>query len=122
MFTSVLQCLGTDIEPNGQPPKSEKEILRILIQGVLDATTEENKASEAFNAVMGQFPSGLPHPDGSQCIADYSRRLSSARGKVTVARARLSDFLERGIVPADLTRRRVSGNPFHGRSGMGPEK
>jgi hypothetical protein len=53
-----------------KPPRSEKEILRVLIEDVIDATAEKNEASEAFEIVVGQFPSGLPHPDGSQRVAN----------------------------------------------------
>ena len=87
-----------------KPPTSEKEILRILIQEVIDATAEKNKAADCFEAVMGQFPSGLPHPDGSQRIANSSYRHSTARKKVAMAHTRLSDFLDRGIVPDDCKR------------------
>jgi hypothetical protein len=85
-------------------PTSEKEILRILIQEVIDATAEKNEASDYFEVVIGQFPSGLPHPDGSQRIANSSQRLLSARKKVMTAHTRLSDFLDRGRVPEDLKR------------------
>ena len=81
---------------------SEKEVLRILIQELIDATAEHNEASDCFEVVMGQFPSGLPHPDGSQRIANSSQRLSIARKQVTMAHTRLSDFLDRGIVPEEL--------------------
>jgi hypothetical protein len=85
-----------------KPPRSEKEILRVLIEDVIDATAEKNEASEAFEIVVGQFPSGLPHPDGSQRVANSSQRLSIARKKVMMAHTRLSDFLDRGILPEDM--------------------
>jgi hypothetical protein len=85
-----------------KPPTSERDILTVLIQEVIDATTEKNEASDAFEVVIGQFPSGLPHPDGSQRIANSSRHLSNARKKVMMAHTRLSQFLDRGIVPEDL--------------------
>jgi len=85
-----------------KPPKSELEVLRSLIREVIDATAEKNEASDEFDIVMGQFPSGLPHPDGSQRIANSSQRLSFARKKAMIAHTRLTDFLDRGIVPDDL--------------------
>jgi len=87
-------------------PTSEKEVLRILIQELIDATAENHEASDCFEVVMGQFPSGLPHPDGSQRIKNSSQRILSARKKVTAAHTRLSDFLDRGRVPDDLKRSR----------------
>ena len=85
-----------------KPPRREIEVLRILIQEVIDATAEKNEASDRFDVVMDQFPSGLPHPDGSQRIANSSQRLSIARKKVLMAHTRLTEFLDRGVVPDDL--------------------
>jgi hypothetical protein len=92
------------MESKRKPPTSEKEVLRILIQEVIDATAEKNEAVDAFEVVIGQFPCGLPHPDGSQRIENSSHRLSSARKKAASAHSRLSEFLDRGIVPEDLKR------------------
>jgi hypothetical protein len=69
---------------------------------VIDATAEKNEASDAFEVVLGQFPSGLPHPDGSQRIANSSQRLSNARKKLMTAHTRLSEFLDRGTIPEDF--------------------
>jgi hypothetical protein len=85
-----------------KPPKREIEVLSILIQEVIDATAEKNEASDEFDVLMDQFPSGLPYPDGSQRIANSSQRLSSARKKVMMAHTRLTDFVDRGIVPEGL--------------------
>jgi len=93
---------GSTLDARRKPPTPEHEILRILVQEVIDATAEKNEASDDFARVMDQFPSGLPHPDGSQRIANSSQRLSIARKKAMTAHARLSDFLDRGIVPEDL--------------------
>jgi hypothetical protein len=51
---------------------------------------------------MGQFPSGLPHPDGFQRIKNASNVLSAARQQMAAAHNRFSDYLNRGIVPDDL--------------------
>ena len=51
---------------------------------------------------MIQSPSGLPHPDGVQRIKNASDELSIARKEMTRAYARLTDYVERGIVPEDL--------------------
>jgi hypothetical protein len=47
------------MEAKRKPLTSEKEVLRILIQEVIDAAAEENEASDAFEVVIGQFPSGF---------------------------------------------------------------
>ena len=90
------------MESKRKPPTRRKEVLEILIQDVIDATAQKNQASDAFDIVIGQFPSGLPHPDGSQRIENSSYRLLAARKKVMTAHTRLSDFLDKGIVPDDL--------------------
>jgi hypothetical protein len=55
-------------------------------------------ASRAFNGVMDQFPSGLPHPDGAQRIHNASFELSAARQELMKAHSRLNDYLGRGII------------------------
>lgn len=51
---------------------------------------------------MLQTPSGPPHPDGVQRITNASNELSVARKEMVRAYARLTDYVERGIVPEDL--------------------
>jgi hypothetical protein len=40
---------------------------------------QADAASEAFQKVLEDIPSGIPHPDGSQRIRNISRKLSKAR-------------------------------------------
>jgi hypothetical protein len=77
-----------------------------LIQDLVDATVREKAASDEFNTVIGQFPSGMPHPDGSDRIQAASRKLIAARKEMGRAHSRLNDFLDRGIIPADLAEQR----------------
>jgi len=63
------------------------------------------EATREFNEVMGQFPSGLPHPDGVQRISNVSNKLTAARKDVATAHNRLNDYLSRGIVPDHLKKR-----------------
>ena len=65
-------------------------------------TARVNAASEAFIAVMGDVPSGLPHSEGTQRIHNASRELSEARKDVMKAHTRLNDFLGQGIIPEEL--------------------
>jgi hypothetical protein len=90
------------MDAKSKPPRREIDVLRILVQDVIDTVAEKNEASDEFDRVMDQFPSGLPHPDGSQRIANSSQRLALARKNAMTAHARLTDFLDRGIVPDDL--------------------
>jgi hypothetical protein len=88
--------------PGRKPPAS---VRNALIQSVAETTARANAASDAFSAIMGQFPSGLPYADGAQRIHSASRELSVARKEMMKAHSRLNDFLRRGVVPEDLKRR-----------------
>jgi len=55
---------------------------------------------------MGDIPSHLPHPDGTQHLSNAARELSAARKEMMDAHNRLNDFLARGIVPEDLKRQK----------------
>jgi len=61
-----------------------------------------DSANDAFRQVMTAIPSGLPHSDGMQRVKNVSRQLSEARDHMMTAHERLTDFLERGIIPRDL--------------------
>ena len=87
-----------------KPPVTADQVRTTLIEGVLEAIALKNKASEAFEIVMGQFPGGLSSPNGSQRIKDASEQLSFARRGMMAAHNRLNDFLAQGIVPEDLKR------------------
>lgn len=80
----------------------EEPIRATLLQDLYEATARNNNASQEFDSVLCQFPSGLPHPDGSQRIKNASCILASARKEMMKAHSRLNDYLERGIVPDDL--------------------
>ena len=85
-----------------KPPVTANQVRTTLIEGVLEAMALKNRASEAFEIVMGQFPSRSPN-SGSR-IKDASEQLSFARRGMMAAHNRLNDFLAQGIVPEDLKR------------------
>ena len=103
---SQLHLVSTsdEIEAKRKPPGSEKKVLDLLIQDVVDAARLKSEACEAFNAAIDQFPSGLPYPDGAQRVKNTSAKLSTARNKLRTAHNRLDDFLNAGIVPEHLKR------------------
>ena len=88
----------------GQPtiPRNPPQIRAVLVQRIVEATERANAASEVFNTLIDQTPSGLPHPDGTQRIRNASRELDIARREMMKAHTRLNEFVERGIVPEDL--------------------
>jgi hypothetical protein len=51
---------------------------------------------------MGDIPSGLPQPDGSQRIQNAAHALAAARNEVMRAHSRLDEYLARGVVPGDF--------------------
>jgi hypothetical protein len=91
-------------EASKKPPASAQSIRRVLADDIAKATARVNNASQTFFEIMGQIPSGFPHPDGSQPIHNVSRELSTARKDLMKAHTRLDDFLKTGIVPEDLKR------------------
>ena len=74
-----------------KPPATEQQIRTTLFQDVFEATARNNEATREFEAVMGQFPSGLPHPDGAQRIKNASSILTVARKEKMKAHNRLND-------------------------------
>jgi hypothetical protein len=50
---------------------------------------------------MGDIPSGLPQPDGTQRIQNAAHALAAARNAVMQAHSRLDEFLARGVIPGD---------------------
>ena len=100
-----LKCSDErDSKVSKKPPASSATIQNILVNEIVEATARSNKASHDFLEVMGQIPTGFPHPDGSQRIHNASRVLSMARKDLMRAHARLDEFLKTGIVPEDLKR------------------
>ncbi len=85
-----------------KPPTAEQNIRTRLLQELLEATARSSEAAREFDAVLGRFPGGLPHPDGAQRIKNASQNLTIARKALMKAHNRLSDYHDRGIVPEDL--------------------
>jgi hypothetical protein len=89
-------------EAKRKPPAATQDIRTTLFQNLLGAMARNSEALKDFEEVMGQFPSGLPHPDGVQTIKNASNKLSVARKEMGTAHNRLNNYLSRGIVPEDL--------------------
>ena len=79
-----------------------KRIHEILLDEFEAAKRRMNVASQIFNEVVRDIPSGLPHPDGTQRIHNAGRELADAREKLAVTIARLNDFVSHEVVPEDL--------------------
>ena len=81
-----------------------RRVRTTLLECLNEATARVTAASESFQSVMREMPSGVPHPDGVQRIHNASRELNAARKEMMAAHSRLNDFISRGIVPEDLKR------------------
>jgi hypothetical protein len=79
-----------------------EEIRARLVRDVADATLRADAASETFQKVMTEVPSGIPHSDGIQRIKNVSRQLTKVRDEMLKAHNRLNDFISSGLVPDDL--------------------
>lgn len=93
-------CSGKPAIDFGEP-KTDRQIRAALHKEIVASTARAHAASEALIAIMGEIPSGLPLPDGSQRIQNAARALAAARKEVMNAHARLSEFLARGSVFGD---------------------
>src|SRR5438477_12060710 len=95
-----LEC-ANEREVKRKPPNTYLQVRTTLLQDVLEATARANTARESFDAVMGNIPSGIPLPDGTQRIHNASRELSAAQKEMMKAHTRLNDYISRGVVPQD---------------------
>ena len=77
-------------------------IRAVLVKALSEATMLAISANAEHTAIMSDIPSGLPHSDGVQRIRNASAKLAAARCRQINAHARLTDYLDRGIVPEDL--------------------
>ena len=96
-----IECQDRD-ETKRKPFDSEHQIRNALHDEIWAATERAWEASEAFIAITGKIPSGIPHPDGVQRIRNASHDLSCARAELMRVHNRIQDYLIRGIVPEDL--------------------
>jgi hypothetical protein len=101
--SGVPVCLKCSNPGERKPPTSD-QIRAILETSVVQATRQVGKANREFRDAISKFPGGLPHPDGSQMIKNASNKLNLARNEMMTAHKRLTDFMDRGIVPEDLER------------------
>ena len=89
----------------------QQEILNRLLDELAKARENARLANEAFQALMKDIPSGLPHPDGVQRIHSVSAENAQARKNLETARVRLQQFQAYGYIPPDLREPRISPQP-----------
>ena len=84
-----------------QPSSTTWDSLALLQRELKEATARAHQATDAFNAIMGDIPSSVPQPDGTQRINNVYRELSLARREMMRAHSRLTHFLDNGVIPED---------------------
>jgi hypothetical protein len=101
--SGIPVCVTCAVEiGEGKKPGTGRDTRSTLLQELLAATARAESASETFNKVMGEVPTGTPHPDGVQRIHNASREMSNAREQMMQAHHRLNEFIASGVVPEDL--------------------
>ena len=98
----VPMCTGCADRIIASKPGEIRSVHTRLVQDLIDATSEHSDATAAFNRVMWDIPSAIPHPDGVQRIHSMSQALSVSRKRLARAHSRLTDFLNTGAIPEDL--------------------
>jgi len=76
--------------------RSPEQTRASLIQNLEDTTLRADAASEAFQKVMADIPSNIPHPDGLQRIKNASQQLTKSRDEMMEAHRLLDDHIKRG--------------------------
>ena len=82
-------------------PGAAQDSLARLQRELHEATTRAHLATDAFHAIMGDIPSSVPQPDGTQRINNVYRELSLARREMMRAHSRLTHFLDNGVIPEE---------------------
>jgi hypothetical protein len=98
-----------------------EQVLKTLQDDVTYAKQQLDGANRAFDDVVREVPSMLPHSDGIQRIKNVSRDLASSREKLNEAVARLNEFVLHGTIPEDLKRKpsQKEGGDWRTRSSSG---
>jgi hypothetical protein len=80
----------------------QKRIFKRLRADLEAAQQRRSAAAERFDRLIGEIPSGVPHPDGASRIREVSREYRQADKDVLNAFVRLNNYLIHGIVPDNL--------------------
>ena len=95
-----LDCANR-LRTKQQHSEAEDSLAR-LERELKEATARAHQATDAFHDIMGDIPSSVPQPDGTQRINNVYRELSHARREMMRAHSRLTHFLDKGTIPEDL--------------------
>jgi hypothetical protein len=76
--------------------RSPEQTRARLIRNLEEAALRAEAASQAFEKVMADIPSRIPHPDGVQRIKNASQELAKSRDEMMEAHRLLDDHIKRG--------------------------
>ena len=101
----VATCPACDNRLRMVGPGKVRSVHAELNQDLAEATAELDLVTVAYNQVIDDIPSGLPHPDGVQRLCSILQKLLVARERFDRAHSRLVGFLDTGTIPPDLSRK-----------------
>jgi hypothetical protein len=78
------------------------EIAKVLVDQLNEARHKHLAASQKFNLLIADVPSGTPDPDASVQIQQAAAEARTALHEYMKAMERSADFMVNGIVPEDL--------------------
>ena len=78
------------------------EIGQRLLNDVQRARIAYDGAAKTFNALIGEVPSGLPHPDGALRLKQAGKESRRTLDLYSQSLKRYSEFILRNVIPEDL--------------------
>ena len=81
---------------------SDEEIGPKLMKRLRIAKGQKVATAKAFDAIVREVPSGLPHPDGAFRVEQAGKESRRALMLYAKALRQYTDFLLYGVVPEDL--------------------
>jgi hypothetical protein len=82
--------------------RSQEEICRILLEDLERAMQRFHRASEEFQKIIQDVPSGLAHPDGSFRVQQAGSAKRAAVRDLSRTLRRHNNFILNNKIPEDL--------------------
>jgi hypothetical protein len=81
---------------------ADNEILTKLREALDAARQRSDAASQHFDEIIRDVPSGLPHPDGVERVRIASSEFIRSRQQLMEAHLKLESFIAHGTVPEEF--------------------
>jgi hypothetical protein len=106
MFALDVIERGDEITDRPLAPVADSEsIRRKLNHDLMDADERREVASDRFNAILDDIPSGIPTPDGADRIRQASEDYSRAQKESFEALTQLNHFTVHRVVSPEMERK-----------------